>query len=59
MKNLLLDILLTAGITGFVVWRWSIILPRVLRAVQPVATQAMQRQQELDATLELIDQPAP
>ena len=55
MKNLLLDILLTSAVTGFVIWRWSMVLPRVLRAVQPVATAVFERRRELE---ELQEEPA-
>jgi hypothetical protein len=55
VKNLLLDILLTSAVTGFVIWRWSMVLPRVLRAVQPVATAVFERRRELD---ELQEEPA-
>jgi hypothetical protein len=55
VKNLLLDILLTSAVTGFVIWRWSMVLPRVLRAVQPVATAVFERRRELE---ELQEEPA-
>jgi len=57
MKHLMLDILLTAGLTGFVLWRWSMLLPRVLRAVQPVASQVFEKQRELNELQELLDSP--
>jgi hypothetical protein len=55
MKSLILDILLTSAVTGFVIWRWSMVLPRVLRAVQPVATAVFERRRQMD---ELQEEPA-
>jgi len=55
VKNLLLDILLTSAVTGFVIWRWSMVLPRVMRAIQPVATAVFERRREMD---ELQEEPA-
>ena len=55
MKNLLLDILLTSAVTGFVIWRWSMVLPRVMRAIQPVATAVFERRRQMD---ELQEEPA-
>jgi hypothetical protein len=52
MKHLLLDILLTSAVTGFVLWRWSALLPRVLRAVQPVASAVFERRREIEALQE-------
>ena len=52
MKNLLLDIMLTSAVTGFVIWRWTSLLPRVLRAVQPVASAVFDRRREMDAIQE-------
>jgi len=52
MKHLLLDILLTSAVTGFVLWRWSMLLPRVLRAVQPVASAVFERRREIKALQE-------
>ena len=52
MKNLLLDILLTSAVTGFCLWRWSMVLPRVLRAVQPVATAVFERRRQMEALQE-------
>jgi hypothetical protein len=52
MKNLLLDILLTSAVTGFVLWRWSMLLPRVLRAVQPVASAVFERRRQIEALQE-------
>jgi hypothetical protein len=37
MKNLLLDLIVTSGVTAFVLWHWPALLPRVMAAVQPVA----------------------
>ena len=48
MKSLILDILLTSAVTGFVIWRWSTLLPRVMRAVQPVAAAVFERRREMD-----------
>jgi DNA repair photolyase len=48
MKSLLLDILLTSAVTGFVIWRWSMLVPRVMRAVQPVASAVFERRREMD-----------
>jgi uncharacterized membrane protein len=48
VKNLLLEILLTTAVTGFVVWRWSALLPRVMRAVQPVAAAVFERRREIE-----------
>jgi hypothetical protein len=55
VKNLLLDILLTSAVTGFVIWRWSMVLPRVMRAIQPVATAVFERRRQMD---ELQEEPA-
>jgi len=55
MKNLILDILLTSAVTGFCLWRWSMVLPRVMRAIQPVATAVFERRREMD---ELQEEPA-
>jgi hypothetical protein len=55
MKSLLLDILLTSAVTGFILWRWALLLPRVMKAVQPVAAAAFERQREIDT---LQDEPA-
>jgi hypothetical protein len=55
MKSLLLDILLTSAVTGFCLWRWSMVLPRVLRAVQPVAAAVFERRRQMD---ELQEEPA-
>jgi hypothetical protein len=52
MKSLLLDIMLTSAVTGFVIWRWTALLPRVLRAVQPVATAVFDRRREMEAIQE-------
>jgi DNA repair photolyase len=48
MKNLLLEILVTSAVTGFVIWRWSMLLPRVMRAVQPVASAVWERRREIE-----------
>jgi len=55
MKSLMLDILLTSAVTGFVIWRWSMVLPRVMRAIQPVATAVFERRRQMD---ELQEEPA-
>ena len=55
MKSLLLDIRLTSAVTGFVIWRWSALIPRVMRAVQPVAASIMERRREME---ELQEEPA-
>jgi len=52
MKSLVLDILLTSAVTGFVIWRWSMLLPRVMRAIQPVATAVFERRREIEALQE-------
>jgi len=52
MKSLLLDILLTSAVTGFVIWRWSMVLPRVMRAIQPVATAVFERRRQMDGLQE-------
>jgi hypothetical protein len=52
MKSLLLDILLTSAVTGFVIWRWSSLVPRVMRAVQPVAAAVFDRRREMEAIQE-------
>ena len=52
MKSLLLDILLTSAVTGFVIWRWSMVLPRVMRAIQPVATAVFERRRQMEALQE-------
>jgi len=35
-----------------VIWRWTALLPRVLRAVQPVATAVFERRREIEALQE-------
>jgi hypothetical protein len=55
MKSLILDILLTSAVTGFVIWRWSMVLPRVMQAIQPVATAVFERRRQMD---ELQEEPA-
>jgi hypothetical protein len=55
VKSLMLDILLTSAVTGFVIWRWSALLPRVMRAVQPVAAVVWERRREMEA---LTEEPA-
>jgi hypothetical protein len=52
MKSLMLDILLTSAVTGFVLWRWSTLLPRVMGAVQPVAAAVFERRREIEALQE-------
>jgi hypothetical protein len=52
MKSLLLEILMTSAVTGFVVWRWTALLPRVLRAVQPVASAVWERRREMESLQE-------
>ena len=52
MKSLMLDIMLTSAVTGFVIWRWSSLLPRVMRAVQPVASAVWERRREMEALQE-------
>jgi hypothetical protein len=52
MKSLLLDILLTSAVTGFVLWRWSMIVPRVMQAIQPVAASVFERRREMEALQE-------
>jgi hypothetical protein len=55
VKSLVLDILLTSAVTGFCLWRWTMLLPRVLRAVQPVAAAVWERRREIE---ELQEEPA-
>ena len=55
MKSLLLEVMLTSAVTGFVLWRWSMLVPRVMRAVQPVATAVFDRRREME---ELQEEPA-
>ena len=55
MKSLLLEIMLTGAVTGFVLWRWSMLVPRVMRAIQPVAASVMERRREME---ELQEEPA-
>ena len=55
MKSLLLEIMLTSAVTGFVLRRWSMLVPRVMRAIQPVAASVMERRREMD---ELQEEPA-
>jgi hypothetical protein len=52
VKSLLLDILLTSAVTGFVIWRWSSLVPRVMRAVQPVAAMVIERRREMESIQE-------
>jgi hypothetical protein len=55
MKSLLLDILLTSAVTGFVLWRWSMLVPRIMKAAQPVAASVMERRREIE---QLQEEPA-
>jgi hypothetical protein len=55
MKSLLLDILLTSAVTGFCLWRWTALLPRIMAAVQPVAAAVLERRRQID---ELQEEPA-
>lgn len=55
MKSLLLEIMLTSAVTGFVLWRWSMLVPRVMRAIQPVAASVFERRREMN---ELQEEPA-
>jgi len=48
MKSLLLDLIVTSGVTAFVLWHWSSLLPRVFAAVQPVAAAVWQRRREIE-----------
>ena len=48
MKTLLLDVILTSGITALLVWHWSQLLPRVMAAVQPVAAAVWQKRREIE-----------
>ena len=52
MRSLLLEVMLTGAVTGFVVWRWTALLPRVMRAVQPVAAVVWERRREMEALQE-------
>ena len=48
MKHLLLDLIVTSGITGFLIWHWSALIPRVLAAVQPVAAAVWRQRREIE-----------
>ena len=48
MKSLLLDLIVTSGITALIVWHWSALLPRVLAAVQPVAAAVWRQRREIE-----------
>jgi len=48
VKSLLLDLIVTSGVTAVLVWHWSSLLPRVMAAVQPVAAAVWQRRREID-----------
>ena len=48
MKHLLLDLIVTSGITALIVWHWSALLPRVLAAVQPVAAAVWRQRREIE-----------
>jgi hypothetical protein len=54
VKNLLLEILLTTAVTGFVAWRWAALIPRVLAAVQPVAAAVFERRREMEELQEEV-----
>ena len=58
MKNLMLEIIMTLGITGFCLWRWTVLLPRVMRAIEPVANVVLQRRRDTEEAIQLIDNPA-
>ena len=55
MKNLLLDLLVTSGVTAALVWHWSSLLPRVLAAVRPVAQAVMERRRMYDEIEEAVE----
>jgi hypothetical protein len=55
VKSLLLDILLTSAVTGFCLWRWTALLPRIMAAVQPVAAAVLERRRQIE---ELQEEPA-
>jgi len=48
VKHLLLDLIVTSGITALIVWHWSALLPRVLAAVQPVAAAVWRQRREIE-----------
>lgn len=48
MKHLVLDLIVTSGVTAFLIWHWSQLIPRVMAAVQPVAAAAWQRRREIE-----------
>lgn len=48
MKNLLLDLIVTSGVTAFTLWHWSHLLPRVMAAVQPVAAAVWRQRREIE-----------
>ena len=48
MKSLLLDLIVTSGVTAFVLWHWSSLLPRVFAAVQPVAAAVWRQRLEIE-----------
>lgn len=48
MKSLLLDLIVTSGITALIVWHWSALIPRVLAAVQPVAAAVWRQRREIE-----------
>ena len=55
MKNLLLDIIVTSGVTAFLLWHWSHLLPRVIAAVQPVAAAVWLKRREIEELQEGLD----
>jgi hypothetical protein len=52
VKPLLLEIMLTSAVTGFILWRWSMLIPRVMQAIQPVAASVFERRREMEALQE-------
>jgi len=48
VKSLLLDLIVTSGVTAVLLWHWSALIPRVMAAVQPVAAAVWQRRREID-----------
>ena len=48
MKSLLLDLIVTSGVTAVLLWHWASLIPRVMAAVQPVAAAVWQRRREIE-----------
>jgi hypothetical protein len=47
-KLLLLELIVTSGLTAFLLWHWVQLIPRVLETFQPVVTAVWPRRREIE-----------